>query len=248
MKMPASISMVRVMAAGMLLVDAVRTFGLGSDYRNDLPVGGSSAWPAGVMALANSTNRVHGFFVNAEDILFFSGSLTTFNDFLRDYAKIEGIKQHRLVLHEGQGEAKSPWDSRGKPCDWKIYACPEAWLKADATSKAFILEVHFWTGGNIRLDELAVPRNIDFAGDCLKNFESITNGMTRADVESRLRQDGGLQGVSPVRYIDPACPGFKISVEFDVKRNATGQHRAIVSAENRVICIYKPFIELPFSD
>lgn len=248
MKTFATMSTVGALTAVLMVADTGRAFGLGSDYRNDQPVGGTSTWPAGLKELVNTPNRVHGFFVNAEDIFFFSGSATNFNDFLRAYSKIEGIKQHRLVLHPGVGEAKSPWDTQGKPCDWKLDACPESWRKADATLKSFILEVHFWTRGSIHLDQIAVPKNVQFAGDGLKNFESITNGMTRAEVEKRLRLDGGLQTVSPVRYIDPSCPGFKITVEFDFKRDAADQDRGIVSAGDKVANVSKPFIELPFSD
>ena len=86
------------------------------------------------------------------------------------------------------------------------------------------------------------------AGDCLKNFESITNGMTRAEVKRRLEMDGGLTGASPVRFIDPKCPGFKITVEFDFKKDAADQGRAITSGADKVIRVSKPYLERPFMD
>ena len=155
---------------------ALKAFGLGADYQNGEPVGGTSAWPNGVKELVNTTNRVHGFFVNAEDIFFFSGNATNLNGFLGDYSKIQGVDKHQLILHEGAGEAKSPWDKSGRPCDWKLFTCPKAWLvgqtlapgtnsiaakRAAANDTNLVLEVHFWTGGKIGLDQLVIPKNVE---------------------------------------------------------------------------------------
>ena len=232
----------------LLLLLSLDAFGLGADYPNGQLVGGSSAWPEGLKELVNTTNRVHGFFVNAEDIIFFSGGATNFSDFLRDYSKIQGVEKHQLVLHDGVGEAKSPWSKTGKPCDWKLYAAPKSWLAKDAREKAFVVEVHFWTGGKVALDQVSVPSNVEFAGGCLKVFESITNGMTRAEVEKNFTLDGGLQGASPVRLLHPACPMFKVNVEFDFKRNAADQNRAVIGKDDKVIRVSRPYLERPFLD
>jgi hypothetical protein len=95
-------------------------FGLGSDHPNGQPVN-NPLWPPGLASLVNQSNRVHGFFVNAQDIFFFSGAATDFSEFLQAYSKLEGVAAHRLVLHEGAGEAKSPWGSGGQPCDWELF-------------------------------------------------------------------------------------------------------------------------------
>jgi len=232
----------------IMMVTAWSAFGLGADYPNGQPVGGSSAWPEGLKELVNSTNRIHGYSVNAEDIFFFSGSATNLAGFLRDFATIEGVEKNRLILHEGTGEAKSPWSKSAKRCDWKLYACPKSWLAKDAKEKSFILEVHFWTGGKIALDQVAIPQEVEFAGSYLKVFESITNGMTRAEVEQQLRLDGGLQGASPVRYLHPDRPHFKVSVEFDFKRNAADQNRAVIGRDDKVVRVSAPYRERPFMD
>ncbi len=95
-------------------------FGLGSDYQNGQPVN-NPLWPPGLASLVNQSNRVHGFFVNAQDVFFFSGTATNFSDFLQTYSKLDGVAAHRLVLHEGVGEAKSPWDTSGQSCDWELF-------------------------------------------------------------------------------------------------------------------------------
>ncbi len=230
------------------VVVAWRAFGLGSDYQNDQPVGGTSAWPQGLKELVNTTNRVHGFFVNAEDVFLYSGPATNFSAFLRDYSKVQGIEQHLLVLHPGNGEAKSPWGKVSKPFDWKLYAGPRAWLARDGRTNGFVLEVHFWTGGKIALDQVVIPENVEFSGEPLKIFESVTNGMSRADVEGIFTLDGGLQSASPVRFLHPGCPHFKVNVEFDFKRDAADQNRAITSEDDKVVRVSKPYVARPFMD
>jgi hypothetical protein len=162
----------------VVLVMAARSVrALGSDYPNDRPITGSTSWPKGLEKLINITNRVHGFFVNAEDAFFFSGSASQLTAFLREFSQLEGIENRRLVLHDGLGEAKSPWDKTGHPCDWKLYVCPKAWhtravlsrqgtnsveaTRAAAQESGYIAEVHFWTGGRIAFDQVDVPKNVE---------------------------------------------------------------------------------------
>jgi ankyrin repeat protein len=83
---------------------------------------------------------------------------------------------------------------------------------------------------------------------CLEDFESIKAGMTRREVESKLAMDGGIQGVSPVRFTHPTCPIFKIDVEFDFHKNAADQNRAVLGKDDKVIHASKPYIERPFLD
>lgn len=255
-------SMLLAIAACTIILAASNVFGLGSDY----PTNESSnpSWPKGMAELVNVTNRVHGFWVNSEDIFFFSGSATNLASFLETYSKIQEIEKHLLVLQDGVGEVKSPWEKTGRFCDWKLYGCPKGWLNlgkmssqgtnsVEAIQQAakdtnYVLEVHFWTGGKIALDQLVIPQNVEVIGGCLKNFESITNGMTRTEVERRLTMDGGLQGVSPVRFVDPKCPGFKINVEFDFKKDAADQGRAIFGKDDKVVHVSKPYLERPFMD
>jgi hypothetical protein len=169
-----------VMAVLLMATAVVGTganaFALGSDYPAGRPVGSSSAWPKGMSELGNLTNRVHGFFVNAEDFFFYAGTADDLAAFLGAYSKIEGIEQHRLILHDGVGNAKSPWETARRPCDWELSGCPESWLAGHAAmaqgtnavaarelaanATNYIMEVHFWTGGKIALDQVAIPKNI----------------------------------------------------------------------------------------
>ncbi len=137
---------------------------LGSDYFTNQV--NNPDWSKGLGALVNSTNRVHGFFVNAEDIFFFRGDAATFETFLNDYSRIAGVTKHQVVLHDGAGEAKSPWAKTGQPCDWSLYACPQAWLDPFNTHKPsvatnYVITVNFWTGGKIPFEKIKVPSNVE---------------------------------------------------------------------------------------
>jgi hypothetical protein len=84
--------------------------------------------------------------------------------------------------------------------------------------------------------------------NCLKDFEAIKPGMTRGEVEKKFHLDGGLQGVSPMRFVHPAAKHFKVDVEFDFKRNAADQGRAITSKDDKVTRVSKPYLERPYLD
>jgi hypothetical protein len=228
-------------------------FALGGDYPNGQPVNQPS-WPAGMSHLVNTTNRIGGLFVNAEDLFFYSGTATNLSAFLARYAAVEPIEKHRLILHDGAGEAFSLGGGNRRPCDWSLDGCPGAWRDLHAgvpqwsRNTNYVLEVNFWMRGKIALAQIAFPKNLEFSGDYFNSFESITNGMSRAEVEQRLRMDGGLQTASPVRFLDPRCPGFKILVEFEFQRAAAHQNRAIQSGNDKVIKVSSPYREPPFTD
>src|SRR5438445_10620641 len=97
-------------------------FAMGRDYPNDSQVNIPS-WPEGMKNLVNRTNRVGGFMVNAQDIFFFSGTASDFNAFLGDYAKIQPIEKHLLILHDGVGETVSLRREKRGICDWKLDGC-----------------------------------------------------------------------------------------------------------------------------
>jgi hypothetical protein len=164
------------LALGLSLITAPKAFALGADHPSDKPLTAQTNWPSGLERLVNTTNRVHGFFVNSEDYYFFAGSEARFAAFLKDYAQLGGTDPKRLVVHDGVGEAKSPWAKEGRPCDWKLYTCPKGWhnlgrLAMDKSSTpeqrrnaaqepGYVLELHVWKGGTIALDRVEIPKNI----------------------------------------------------------------------------------------
>ncbi len=106
--------------AGLVaLVTSLNVAGMGADYPNDQPVPGLETWPVGLSRMINATNRVHGFFINAEDTFFFSGTATNFTSFLQDYAKLPGVavgedfSSLRLEVHCVPGDLGPTQKRRG---------------------------------------------------------------------------------------------------------------------------------------
>jgi hypothetical protein len=119
--------------------------------------------------------------VNAESVFFFCGSPRDFTSFLKKYSELAVAEGHRLVLHGGDGEARSPWASNGERCEWKLYSAPEGWVMAHKLLEArtnvaaihalvkgrtnYVITVHFWTNGFIPLDLVKIPSNVKVEQD-----------------------------------------------------------------------------------
>src|SRR5688572_1630563 len=84
-------------------------WGLGADHPSDRPVGRGDKWPKGLKELVNVPQRVHGYFVNWQDVFFFAGDSDQLNDFLKGCAQLPDTRV-QVILHPGQPEVKSPWD------------------------------------------------------------------------------------------------------------------------------------------
>lgn len=153
--------------------------GLGHDFFTNKIVSlpGYVVFPNGFEGLVNATNRIAGYDVNSEAVFFFCGTAQDFTGFLEAYSHIPVADEHQLVLHDGIGEAKSPWATTGNHCDWKLYSAPKAWLEMHrlmepATNSLaavqavardhtnYVLVVHFWTGGRVNLDQVRIPPNV----------------------------------------------------------------------------------------
>jgi hypothetical protein len=123
-------------------------------------------------------------------------------------------------------------------------------------TKKLTIVLALWTGLTLPLclgqgeneQKKTRQEHIAWVAKCLMDFQSIKVGMTRGEVEKRFPEDGGERGVSPVRFTHPECGYFKIDVEFDFKRDAKEQGRAIESPEDKVTKISKPYIEAPTID
>ena len=122
-----------------------------------------SFWPDGLKELVNMKSRIGGVFVNDENLFFYAGTAREFSAFLADYAKIRGIENHRLILHRGASEAGLLAGERRWPCDWKLLGRPGASLLGPRAGSDCVLEIHFWTGGKIPLDEVVIPENVEVA-------------------------------------------------------------------------------------
>ena len=148
------------LADGALLLMARNPAGPGDDPATDRPVN-ESFWPDGLKELVNMKNCIGGMFVNGDDLFFYAGTTREFSVFLADYAKIQGIEKHRLILHRGASEAGLLSGGKRWPCDWKLLGRPGASLSGAGAGPDCVLEIHFWTGGRIPLDEVVIPENVE---------------------------------------------------------------------------------------
>lgn len=152
-------------AVAILSVCAVPGSLLARGADHPKPTEGASWWPAGLKELANRPDRVHGFFVNMEDVFFYTGDASAFNDFLAAYAHLDGTIL-QLVIHPGPKKARSPWDKvdRDIPVDWSLYAA--AFSREQIESRKVvggkvISRIDLYLGRNVGLDSLNVPPAIE---------------------------------------------------------------------------------------
>lgn len=175
------------------LLATADAFGLGSDFsKEELSRNGE---------LVKGQTPVHGYWVNWEDMFFYSGDTGELNRFLESYAKMTGHTR-RVVIHAGGKKARSPWDmtDRDIPTDWSFYR----WNTGSAeNAKPAPSRVDIWIGTRIKLDELQVPAGI----------EVTSGGEIERFVERRQKQAAKV--VAPDEAIKLGTKDF-VSVEFNV--------------------------------
>ena len=82
--------------------------GMGADHEaGDLPL----RWSKDVYQAVNQPNRVHGFWVNSSDVLFFKGSNAELQAMTQKLNQANAPNV-QIVLHAGTGIAKSPWSKK----------------------------------------------------------------------------------------------------------------------------------------
>lgn len=118
--------------------------------------------------LVNRPERVGGYWINSNNWFYFAGDTKKLNDFLCQYAKLTETPLV-LVIHAGKAPAEECIGEMFKtPYDWKLdsmypaFTRDTTWFRKPNGGKwrrVVILQV--WLGGNIRLDELKVPPNIE---------------------------------------------------------------------------------------
>ncbi|MBI3411600.1 MAG: hypothetical protein HY040_25000 [Planctomycetes bacterium] len=125
---------------------------LGADHPKG-PVAGNDRWPEGLKELFNRDNRVHGYWVNGEDVFFYSGDTQAFNQFVEAYSKLKNTSL-RVVIHPGAKKARSPWDQadRNIPAEWSLYS---------SIGAQFQTRLDLWLGSRIKLENLKIPRNVE---------------------------------------------------------------------------------------
>ena len=109
------------------------------------------------------------------------------------------------------------------------------------------------TAGFLFLSTLVVPlqaslspqshddqAHLQWLSKSLDSIHTIKVGMTRRELLTLFREDGGLQFI-PIRYVYKGCPVIKVDVTFT--ENDTGD-----LMNDRIKSISKPYLESPFFD
>jgi hypothetical protein len=151
----------------------------GADHPNGA-VADHKHWPAGLRELANRPERVHGYYVNFEDVFSYDGDSKAFNEFIAAYGKLKGTAL-RVVLHPGAKKARSPWDKedRDLPIAWTLHgsSMPTPDFGPVQPGRPYSSRVDVWLGSRLKLDQLRIPAHIEVvSGGAIEKFIAERQG------------------------------------------------------------------------
>jgi hypothetical protein len=137
----------------------VQPYGKGRIY----PVWRSGEMPKDILSLMNFPGRAYGesgFFteIGQWENLYFQGSAQVFNRFLDQYSHLK-MKPLVLTIHVGQPAVAGLFGA--KPDKEIRYDWQYSRFIPDKSKQPETVNVDVWLGGNIRLDEIKVPANIE---------------------------------------------------------------------------------------
>ena len=165
----------------------ILAFGMGADHSpGDLPL--HEGWPAGVYDIVNQANRVHGFWVNSSDILFYQGSHAELHKMIRECAAAPNVNLV-IVLHAGSGVAESPWSKQPVgPADWSVTIYGDQPI----TKHQRNIAIDIWFGGSLTLSDLVIPTSVTVksGGEIEKFIQEHTAKHEKSDVPSDIRKSG----------------------------------------------------------
>ncbi len=141
--------------ATLVLISST-ALGMGSDHKKGtLPP--HEGWLAGTYEAVNLPSRVHGYWINSSDTLFYRDGNAVLEDMLQRLDSIQGLTV-RVILHPGKGIAKSPWSKDVMDsADWTVTISGAHAITPIQNQ----ITVDVWLGGNISLVDLEIPSNIE---------------------------------------------------------------------------------------
>lgn len=113
---------------------------------------GNSTWPTGLDVMANRADRIGGYWINSLDTFLYAGDAKAFNNFLQQYARVEG--SHTLYIYTDHTYDHFTLQPRSGQKDWELNA------------GYGMATVNLSLNGRINLRDLRIPRNIriEFVG------------------------------------------------------------------------------------
>ena len=142
-----------------------RAFALGNDFTKDQ------------IATAGKP-CVHGFQVNEQIVVFFTGDAAQLNRDLLKYLEGE-YASRKVVLHVGTKRVESPWDSKPRDtfADWSVNTWDDPADAAKAVPR-MRMQIDIWLGSKIKLEDLRVP----------EGFEVVSGGEIEKFLKQRKQQ------------------------------------------------------------
>jgi hypothetical protein len=123
-------------------------------------------WPAGLIEIVNSADRVGGYWVNQNDYFFYKGDVKAISKFVAEYGKIPNTPVS-VVLHTG---AKALTGKLGEkhetPYNWELHISRRGWgtprdPRNSEKEPGYVATVHVWLSDAITLKELELPKHVD---------------------------------------------------------------------------------------
>jgi hypothetical protein len=154
-----------VLVAALVALFAPAGSGYQEFHAPSVPMPGSGGWPDGLKELVNCDARTVGITGFADSWAYYAGDATALNIFLNSYGKIRDARL-QVVLHPGRMRVRASFDATEPTVDvdWSLDILE--WHAGRGNESAFegakvLTVVHIWLGGQIELDTLDVPTNID---------------------------------------------------------------------------------------
>ena len=151
-----------VLTATALLTSAAVALAVAGAHPEGRITGGADYWTDDLRELINRDERIHGYFVNAEDQFLYAGNTEALNGFLKIYADLKDARL-KVVLHAGPAKATAVGAREPRQGDWGLYSAPRDWIrhssKSDVTDDdpPLITRVDVWVGRAVKLDRLEIP-------------------------------------------------------------------------------------------
>jgi hypothetical protein len=92
----------------------------------------------------------------------------------------------------------------------------------------------------------AIDENTEWIARSLKEMETVKVGMTREELLTVFKEEGGISTRTWRRYVYRDCPYVKVDVEFAPV--GAPEDRLSQRPEDKIIKISKPFLEWSISD
>lgn len=151
----------------ILILSSSFALALGINHEpGDLPP--RTSWPTGLYEAVNTPERVHGYWVNSSDKLFYEGDHIKLNQMIDKLASVPGVETE-VVLHAGPGTAKTAYSLKSVgPADWSVTIGGVLGKGKNAFER---IRFDIWLGRSLDLENLKIPPSFTVtSGDEIEAF------------------------------------------------------------------------------